>query len=190
MTMVKKLDKVITEKLKQYGFDKSACWDCHGTWVIYHNVLEKIAAQEGITFSKPDVICKEPTNVVIWYEGKLGELIADSFGEANPKNNKNAYPYAMAEKRAKDRVILKLVGFSGLVYSEEEAYDIKASGKGMWQAPDESLTHKNAIAEIMALIIVTNSDVDRFCDYMEVKTLGEIKDTEKALTALRQKDKK
>jgi hypothetical protein len=86
--MAKQLDPKITEKLKQYGFDRSACWDCHGTWVIYHNVLEKIAAQEGITFSKPDVICKEPNNVVIWYEGKLGNLTADSFGEANPKNNK------------------------------------------------------------------------------------------------------
>jgi hypothetical protein len=188
--MAKQLDPKITEKLKQYGFDRSACWDCHGTWVIYHNVLEKIAAQEGIIFSKPDVICKEPTNVVIWYEGKLGNLTADSFGEANPKNNKNAYPYAMAEKRAKDRVILKLVGFSGLVYSEEEAYDLKASGKSVWQAPDEAeLPDYSDIVEIERLIKETGTDVARFCDYMEVPAVSEIKDTEKALTALRQKAK-
>jgi len=31
----------------------------------------------------------------------------------------------MAEKRAKDRVILKLLGFAGEVYSEEEADDFK-----------------------------------------------------------------
>ena len=36
-------------------------------------------------------------------------------------NNKNSYPYAMAEKRAKDRVILKLIGVAGFVYSEDEA---------------------------------------------------------------------
>jgi hypothetical protein len=38
-----------------------------------------------------------------------------------------AYPFAMAEKRAKDRVILKLIALHGLVYSEEEADDFKAS---------------------------------------------------------------
>ena len=32
-----------------------------------------------------------------------------------------AYVYAMAEKRAKDRVILKLIELHGLVYSEEES---------------------------------------------------------------------
>ena len=44
-----------------------------------------------------------------------------SIGEASPYNNKNAYPFAMAEKRAKDRVILKLVGLHGDVYSQDEA---------------------------------------------------------------------
>ena len=47
-------------------------------------------------------------------------------GEASPKNNKNAYPWAMAEKRAKDRVILKLIGLHGLVYSEQEADEFKS----------------------------------------------------------------
>ena len=38
-----------------------------------------------------------------------------------------AYVYAMAEKRAKDRVILKLIELHGLVYSEEEADEFKTS---------------------------------------------------------------
>jgi hypothetical protein len=54
--MAKQLDPKIAEKLKQYGFDRSACWDCHGTWVILHNVLEKIAAQEGIIFSASQML--------------------------------------------------------------------------------------------------------------------------------------
>ena len=49
-----------------------------------------------------------------------------SFGEAMGYNLKNNYPFAMAEKRAKDRVILKLAGLHG-VYSEEEAEDFKES---------------------------------------------------------------
>jgi len=43
-----------------------------------------------------------------------------TYGEATPKNNTNAYPYAMAEKRAIDRAVLKLIGIHGFVYSEDE----------------------------------------------------------------------
>ena len=50
-----------------------------------------------------------------------------SFGEATPKNNKNSYPYAMAEKRAKDRITLALAGIHGYVYSEMEAEDFQSS---------------------------------------------------------------
>ena len=41
------------------------------------------------------------------------------------KNNKNSYPYAMASKRARDRVALQLLGLAGYIYSEEEADDFK-----------------------------------------------------------------
>ena len=57
--------------------------------------------------------------------GHLGEISEWSIGEASPTNNKNAYPFAMAEKRAKDRVILKLIGLHGMVYSEIEADDFR-----------------------------------------------------------------
>ena len=53
--------------------------------------------------------------------GTMGDKSEWSIGEASPSNNKNSYPYAMAEKRAKDRVILKLVGLHGDVYAEDEA---------------------------------------------------------------------
>ena len=51
----------------------------------------------------------------------MGDVSEWSFGEAAPYNNKNNYPFAMAEKRAKDRVILKLVGLHGDTYSQAEA---------------------------------------------------------------------
>ena len=46
-----------------------------------------------------------------------------TYGEASPKNCRVAYPYAMAEKRAVDRAVLKLVGLHGFVYSEDEMDD-------------------------------------------------------------------
>ena len=59
--------------------------------------------------------------------GRMGDKSEWSIGEAAPYNNKNSYPFAMAEKRAKDRVILKLVGLHGDVYSEDEADDFRES---------------------------------------------------------------
>jgi hypothetical protein len=49
-----------------------------------------------------------------------------SIGEADNKNCKNLYFGAMAEKRGKDRVILKLINaYEYGIYSEEEAEDFK-----------------------------------------------------------------
>jgi hypothetical protein len=94
-----------------------------------------MAVKAGITFNRPDIIDASPDNVVITVSGCLfktneagerGSYTEWSFGECSPKNNKNQYPYAMAEKRGKDRVALKLIGLHGLLYSEEEAEDFKA----------------------------------------------------------------
>ena len=121
--MARQLDGKIAEVLKKYEFGKDACWDCHGTWVVYHRVLEAIAAKAGISFDNPYPMEAKGVEkcVAICVTGNLGDKSEWSIGEAAPANNKNAYPYAMAEKRGKDRVILKLIGLHGLVFSEEEA---------------------------------------------------------------------
>lgn len=132
--MPKQIDPKVGEILKKYGYDKSAVWDCHGTWVIYHYVLEDIASRMDIEFQSPHVCCSDIGNVAICVHGELDIILENnevktkiewSIGEASPKNNKNSYPWAMAEKRAKDRVILKLIGLHGLVYSEQEADEFK-----------------------------------------------------------------
>jgi hypothetical protein len=126
--MTKRLDPRLIEILKEYGEDPNeALWDCHGTWVAYHKAIERIAAKAGVVFERPDITETDASQkiAVIVVGGKMGDRYEWSFGEAAPYNNKNAYPYAMAEKRAKDRVVLKLVGLHGLVYSEEESDDFK-----------------------------------------------------------------
>jgi hypothetical protein len=63
--------------------------------------------------------------VCICVQGRLNDRTEWSFGEATSYNSQNLYYAAMAEKRAKDRVILKLLNLHGNVYSEEEADDFK-----------------------------------------------------------------
>jgi len=116
--------------LERYGIDprdKSQVWDCHGTLVLYHKAYEIIAAKEGIRFDPPTVIeaSSKDKTVSLLVVGHMDNRSEWSIGEAAPGNCKNAYPYAMAEKRAKDRVIAKLVGLAAYVYSEDEADEFK-----------------------------------------------------------------
>jgi hypothetical protein len=127
--MAKAPDPKLLQILEEYGeTPREAMWDCHGTWVIYHRAIERIAARAKISFDMPEVVeAKSADRIVsIVVRGFMGDRAEWSFGEAAPGNNKNSYPYAMAEKRAKDRVVLKLVGLHGMAYSEEEADDFKA----------------------------------------------------------------
>lgn len=109
--------------------DKGAVWNCRGTPVVLHKALERIAHKKGIRFDPPMVIetSAEQNIAVMCVTGYLGEFSEWSIGESTPRNTTNNYPFAMAEKRAKDRVILKLIGVAGFVYSEEEADEFKDS---------------------------------------------------------------
>ena len=117
------IPKKVIELCKELEMNKEeTLWDCHGTWVMYHKALEKIAVHKGVTFDEPKVIHSDVAqkSVVMLVTGRMDQRTEWSFGEATPANNKNAYPFAMSEKRAKDRVILKLVGLHGDVYSDAE----------------------------------------------------------------------
>ena len=114
----------VVEVLKDVGMSSAeAGWDCHGTYVLLHKALEKVAAKRNVVFDPPQVLSANVTGkeAVVLCTGRMGDKQEWSIGEAAPYNNKNSYPFAMAEKRAKDRVILKLVGLHGDVYSEDEA---------------------------------------------------------------------
>lgn len=138
--MPKPLDQATRKIIGDYGLDPKEClWDCRGTWVMYHRYVEQIAALAGITFDLPQIIEADTANktAVICVTGHMGDRSEWSFGEATPSNNQNAYAWAMAEKRAKDRVALKLVGLAGFVYSEEEADDFKASAPAQPNEPSD-----------------------------------------------------
>lgn len=113
------------EFMKKFGIDKDEVWEVRsgGAWAIKHSALERVAAEQKITFDRPAVleISSETKVAVLCVFGTLEGRQEWSIGEAAPHNNKNAYPAAMAEKRAKDRVILKLLNAHGVLYSEAEA---------------------------------------------------------------------
>lgn len=123
-----KPSKAVLKFLETFKVDADEIWEVHGsTWVVKHKALERVAAEQGIIWDRPELSLCDPAGglVVVLVCGRLKERVEYSYGEASPKNNKNAYPVAMAEKRGKDRVILKLLAAHGDLYSEEEADDFK-----------------------------------------------------------------
>jgi hypothetical protein len=125
-------DHKIADVLARFGEPMAGnVWRVQGTPVIYHKVLERIAAQAKITFDPPSILRAERDEAVILVTGRMGDRAEWSIGEAlvdvnyRVSGKQSAYVWAMAEKRAKDRVILKLIELHGLVYSEEEADEFK-----------------------------------------------------------------
>lgn len=160
--MPKQLPARLKEILAEINLtERQAVWDCHGTPVVLHKALEKVAAHYKVRFDTPQIIACDVAakEAVICVTGHMGEATEWSIGEAAPYNNKNSYPFAMAEKRAKDRVILKLVGLHGEVYSEEEADDFKAAKPAL---PAMELDLKARVDA--ALTFYENCDAQRFAD--------------------------
>ena len=115
-----------------YKINADEVWEVRsgGAWAVKHSALERVAAEQRITFDRPSVIEAHSAEkiAVVCVFAKMGEREEWSFGEASPANNKNAYCYAMAEKRAKDRCILKLLNSHGTVYSDAESDEFAQVG--------------------------------------------------------------
>jgi hypothetical protein len=122
MSIKKPIDPRVKEVLQELKFDYKEClWDCHGTWVMYHRYIEIAGATKGVEFDLYEVESNSKDGfVAIKCVARLGDKSIVTYGEACPRNCKNAYLYAMAEKRAVDRATLKLLGLHGFVYSDQE----------------------------------------------------------------------
>ena len=154
-------DKQIADILVRYGEPFGGnVWRVQGTAVIYHRTLERIAAQAGIRFDPPTLLRAERDEAVILVTGRLPgvksgtERVEWSIGEALVNVNyrvsgkQAGYVYAMAEKRAKDRVVLKLLELHGLVYSEEEADEFRHGHPAAVRDVNEDLDNPEPFDEV------------------------------------------
>jgi hypothetical protein len=127
--MANRLPKEIAEFMERYSVDADEVWPVPGgkAFAVKHKALERIATELKISFERPAIIGCDlaEKSMVICVFGKMGDREEWTFGEASPGNNRNQYFAAMTEKRAKDRVILKLLAAHGDIYSEDEAEDFK-----------------------------------------------------------------
>ena len=188
--MSKPLDPRVKEILKELDLNPKEClWDCHGTWVMYHRFIEIAGAKNKIGYELFEVESNSKDGFVcIKCVASSGDdsYFVTTYGESSPKNTKNAYPYAMAEKRAVDRAILKLLGLHGFIYSEDEMpqreekikvkQDIATAtnvqdpprGKEEYDAmDDDEKLHVNATAEAIKKLFIKGESADKRKAYLE-----------------------
>tara|TARA_R100001443_G_C3349122_1_gene176413 strand:- start:992 stop:1555 length:564 start_codon:yes stop_codon:yes gene_type:complete len=121
-------EKLTIEKqlLERYDFLKEGDFypEKHsGQMLIKHNACERIASHEGIKYSEPRFLKVDRDHSVLYCAGTLGEKMEWTIGEADLKSNCfNKYVHSMAEKRCKGRLILKLIGVYGDIYTSEETF--------------------------------------------------------------------
>jgi len=109
---------------KKYNLTKDDYWkeQRSGKYIITHDACQKIAHKEGISFAPPQIINSEKDFVRMVVSAKKGEVVIWKTGEADTKNCKNLYLFAMCEKRAKDRCTLSLINaYQWGIYSDVEA---------------------------------------------------------------------
>jgi hypothetical protein len=187
------MDKTsIIELFKTFGapITQDDIWQVQGATVIKHKALERLAACARIEFDKPTILRAERDEAVLLVTGcmcaadnKNGGVTRHewSIGEALVNVNYRvtgkmaAYVYAMAEKRAKDRVILKLAGLHG-IYSEDEADEFKDASqpvKSQPKQPERSNAAKVMIATIDSIetrdqvkdwIFANKAEADKLAD--------------------------
>ena len=142
--MVANIEPRVKKILAQYDLNpEHALWSLtrgnKTTMVMLHKYCELVGAKAGVII---DDLVEVETNsasgiAVVKCYAHNDKMKVITYGEASPKNCKVAYPYAMAEKRAVDRAILKLVGLHGFVYSEDEIDDTEDQKIG--SANDEAI---------------------------------------------------
>ena len=98
--------------------------------IITRGGIEKIQAVKDIAIEYKILEMDLPGKQIViearaWLRADP-DRVTVTYGEVNPKNCRNDYPVAMAEKRALSRAILKTAGlYAHGVFGEDEAEDFK-----------------------------------------------------------------
>ena len=127
--------------------------------IITRSGIEKVQAAYDIDVNYEIVnLSDDHKHCLIKAVGTMGESRTETFGECAPGNNSDAYPVAMAEKRALSRIVLKLAGlYSQGVFGEDEAPAFSAS-----QNPKKKMDP----ATFKAMMDTVESDPERVLEAM------------------------
>ena len=158
----------IRELADRYELQQSDFWEMkrsgRSIWIVTHDACERIGHKEEVKILSPEWLAKGEGPTHRWalqlrgYKGETrpreDEMLWTT-GEADDKNCKSGYPIAIAEKRAKDRLILKLINaYEDGIYSEVESDDF---GRG--QAQPNPADHVKIARELREKLQAAKDDI-------------------------------
>jgi len=124
-------EETMVRLYKEYNLTKEDVFTHKFYKIITRTGVDKIQAAAGINVTYEVVHVERHDNgldVAMKAFGTKGDQSIETFGEASPENTTQNYPFAMAEKRAMARAVLKLAGLYELgFFSEDEADDFKSA---------------------------------------------------------------
>ncbi len=105
-------------------------WCIGNNFILKHDALTKIAKNEGVVFHKPEVHIiyndKQFFGVAMYGEAELDGYKIWTTADSTTQNTMAKYYFNMAEKRLRDRQVLKLLDlYEYGLYSDVEADDFK-----------------------------------------------------------------
>ena len=126
-------------------------WCIGNNFILKHDALTKIAKNEGVVFHKPEVHIiyndKQFFGVAMYGEAELDGYKIWTTADSTTQNTMAKYYFNMAEKRLRDRQVLKLLDlYEYGLYSDVEADDFKKQASTTTKATDYM---KNNIRQII-----------------------------------------
>jgi len=131
--MAKQLDPRLVERINSLmpGLTKEdkldMCWllerpESRGgpVWMMKHHWVTRLGDAAGVRLDDVQWLAATKDFAACQVMASLGPSVVWTTGEASDRNSLSPYPVAIAEKRAKDRAVLKLLGLHGDLLSDEE----------------------------------------------------------------------
>ena len=155
----------IKEFADKYKLNPNDYWQHNQSkkWIVKHDALTKVATIENIKLTKIDPIYQSETSCRFlitmgkWIDDQCVDIVTTS-GEADGKNCKMAYISCMAEKRGRDRSILKLLNaYEYGIYSDSETFVDDFDSK---KDKNATQNQKNFIYNLLAKKQISSADYD------------------------------
>tara|TARA_B100000242_G_scaffold293056_1_gene270021 strand:- start:2698 stop:3336 length:639 start_codon:yes stop_codon:yes gene_type:complete len=152
-------DKRLREFLPSDSDFRDAVWlhKQSGMKIIKHKYLKQIAGLQKIKPIPSSVDLKfypelNKATCFLSVENAEGQQFC-SVAEADPKNNKNAYPVMMAYKRALDRAILEALNLQGFFYADSEIPLTEEQPEAASNVESGSATKNKASKQVLSMLI-------------------------------------
>ena len=145
----------IKELAEKYELTNDDFWKHKqsGKWILTHDACTIISHKEEIKLESFDSLYQSDNECRFLIGMSKDGRIVKSVGEAGKSNCTSKYLGCMAEKRVRDRCVLKLINaYEYGIYSEEESDDFKSQGSSTsYYSSDKASDYmKNNIRKIFS----------------------------------------